>query len=238
MNRHLSHLQKTLIGAVAVLAPVLAIAQGPQMDSSTGTVTGTDLTSTPEAYWVLRFDLSWVDPSGSPVSFAGDGHTVWTYFDTDFGAGMRAEYRFSERLGVEVGVLGAGNVDVTSGYFDHSIGSNVEVSGFTPLTLGLNVHLTPDRAVDLYAGPLLALVMYSSVDDWSSHYVGRTNVSVDNDVGWGAILGLDVPLGSRGWMAQANLRYIDTDMKNSGGDISLNSEFDPVIYSVGFGYRF
>jgi len=151
---------------------------------------------------------------------------------------VRGEYQFSPRLGVELGVLGAGSVDVASGIFAGTVGNAVQVSSFTPFTVGLNVHLTPDHLLDVYAGPLLALVSYSSVDVQTTIGNASTSVSVDNDVGLGAILGLDVPIGERGWLIQTNLRYVDTDIENSGGVILINSEFDPLIFSVGFGYRF
>lgn len=191
-----------------------------------------------EPTWTIRLDLSWVDPSGDFVTTSVSGATVGTSFDTGFGGGLRGEYQFSPRLGVELGVLSASSVDITSGVFGGTIASGLEVSSFTPFTVGLNVHLTPDRPFDLYVGPLLAFVSYSDMDIRATIGTGSTSESVDNDVGWGAIIGLDVPLGKGGWLIQANFRYIETDMKGSGGAISINSQFDPVIFSVGFGYRF
>ncbi len=191
-----------------------------------------------EPVWKLRVDLSWVDPSGDFVTTNVGGGTIGTSFDTGFGGGLRGEYQFSRRLGVDLGVLSAGSVDITSGISAGTFASGLEVSSFTPLTVGLNVHLTPDRPLDFYVGPLMALVSYSDVEIRTTIGTAGTSESVDNDVGWGAIAGLDVPLGERGWLIQANLRFIQTDMKDSGGMISINNQFDPVIVSVGFGYRF
>lgn len=190
-----------------------------------------------EAVWQLRLDVSWVDPAGDFSANVG-GTTVETSYDTGFGGGFRGEYQFSTRLGVELGVLGASSVKVTSGTFGGTTGTAVEVSSFTPYTVGLNVHLTPDRSVDLYVGPQLALVSYSGVDVRVTAFGASTTVSVDDDVGWGAIVGLDIPLGKHGWLIQTNLRYIDTDIKGSRELISINSAFDPLIFSIGFGYRF
>lgn len=107
----------------------------------------------------------------------------------------------------------------------------------TPLA-GKHGKSTPDSPIDLYVGPQLALVRYSNVDMWAGFGAAGASVSVEDDVSWGAILGLDVPLGTRGWMVHANVRYLDTDMKDSGGVSSFNGKFDPVIFSVGVGYRF
>ena len=245
MNRHFLHWRARLTWAALFLVPVLALAQNPI--GSTGAVevisdrrtTATDgSASIVQKPWRLRLDFSWVNPSGNFNSTYAGWETVGVSFDTGFGAGLRGEYQFSRQLGVELGVLAAGSVDVAAGIFGGTIGSDVGVSGFVPVTLGLNVHLTPNRKVDLYAGPLLTLVRYNSVDVWTAIGVAGTTESIETDTGWGASLGLDVPLGRHGWMVQANLRYIDTDMKDTGGIISFNSKFDPVIFSVGVGYRF
>ena len=233
MNGRIFNWPTIWLWAALLLAPALAMAQGP----TDGAVTAGPAPEV-EDPWRLRFDLSWVNPSGSSVFVNTGGSALGIDFNTGFGAGLRAEYLFSPRYGVEFGLLGAGNVDIASGVFGGAAASDLDVSGFAPLTVGLNVHLTPDSPVDVYLGPLLALVNYSSVDVRSIFGVAVTGVSIDNDVGWGAIAGFDVPVGKGGWLLHANLRYIDTDMKDSGGLVSFDSEFDPVIFSLGFGYRF
>jgi outer membrane protein W len=245
MNGKLLTGRTGLAGVAMLLVPVLALAQNPQGDTGINgasgnaeTVDDVNLAATRDRPWRLRFDFSWVNPSADVVIFNAGGTSVRTGFGTGAGAGLRGEYLFSSRLGVEVGVLGAGSVGVTSRIFGGTVGSDVEVSGFAPFTVGFNVHLTPEHAVDLYIGPQLALVRYSSVDVWTGWSGANSTVSIENDVGWGVILGLDVPLGNHGWMIQANVRYIDTDMKNSREWIAFDSEFNPVILSVGFGYRF
>ena len=65
-----------------------------------------------------------------------------------------------------------------------------------------------------------------------------TSETVDTDTGWGVILGIDLPLGSSNWLLQSNLRYIDTSLTGSTSDGRFDSDFDPLIFSIGFGYRF
>jgi len=112
------------------------------------------------------------------------------------------------------------------------------VTSFTPVTLGLNLHLTPDRPVDLFVGPLLALSSYGNVEVSAGVGAATTPVSIDNDIGFGAVLGLDLALGETGWLAQANVRYFATETKSSAGSISFSGRFNPVIFSLGLGYRF
>ncbi len=188
--------------------------------------------------WRLHLDLAVVNASGDFVAVDVGGAGVDVDFDSAVGAGLRGEYRFSELLGVEIGVLGAGSVDVKAGVFDGGVGTAVGVNSFSPVSLGLNFHLTADSPVDVYAGPLLAIVNYGDVDVETGIGGATTSVSVDSDVGWGAIVGLDVPIGSRGWTLQTNVRFIETSLKGSHDDLSFDSNFDPFIFSLGVGYRF
>jgi outer membrane protein W len=215
-----------------VLLPIPTHASGPTAPALA------DTTAAAASRWQLVLDFSWIDPSGAGISTNASGPIVGTNFDTGVGAGVRAEYNFSARFGVEFGILGTVNLDVSIGTPGPAFGRNIRVSSFAPVTLGLNVHLTPDRSVDLYAGPLLALSNYGNVDVSTGMGAASTSVSIDRDVGYGAILGLDVPLGDHGWLVQANLRYIATEIKSSGGVSSFSREFNPVIFSVGLGYRF
>jgi outer membrane protein W len=190
------------------------------------------------AIWHVGLEFAWVDPSGDFGTTTVDGNTFGTSYDSGFGGGLRGEYQFSDRFGVELSMLSAGSVELSSGNSEGNFGSSVTVSAFTPVMLGLNVHLTPDGPVDVYAGPLLALVRYSDVEFIAAMGTASASVSIEDDVGWGAIVGIEVPLGSRGWLVQGNLRYIDTDLKDSVGVFSIDSDFDPLILSIGVGYRF
>ena len=104
--------------------------------------------------------------------------------------------------------------------------------------VGFNFHLTPDRPADFYVGPMIGVVRYGYVEYRAGFGTVSTTISVEDDFAWGAIAGLEIPIGSRGWRVQGNLRYIETDIRASEGPISIDNEFDPLIFSVGFGYRF
>jgi outer membrane protein W len=188
--------------------------------------------------WCLRVDFALVNPTGDAVWVGPAGTAAVIELDTGVGAGLRAEYRAGERLGVELGVFGAGHLGVSSGVVDGWTGSGLEVGGFVPLTLGLNIHLTPRGKVDFYIGPQLALVRYSGFDAWAGSGYAITSEPVDNDVGWGVVAGLDVPVGTGGWMVQANLRYLEASLVNSTGIVTFDGKFNPLILSLGFGYRF
>jgi outer membrane protein W len=189
-------------------------------------------------HWRLRFNLAWVNPTGDSVSTSAwhGYHKVHT--GTGFGAGLQAEYRASPRLGIELGVLGAAEFDFTSRYSRRDSRTDLGLTGFAPLSVGLNLHLTPERSFDLYAGPLVALVSYSTDHVWVDLPLAGIRLAVDDDWAWGLAAGLDLPLGKRGWLFNANLRYLDTDILESRGEFRVGGSFDPVVFSLGFGYAF
>jgi len=265
MNRHFSPWEWAIVWAVLLLAPVSAVAQSKHnaignelVAFHAGTTQSTyyrgfgthlgsgvlEATATTKAAparrspWQLSVDFSWVNPSGRVVATGTGDAKGAVNLGAGVGAGLRVEYQFSNRLGVEVGALASANLDITLGGLDNAVEDHFGVSSFSSATVGLNVHLTPGRPIDLYAGPLLAFVRYSGIRVGNGIRAKDTPVSIDNDVGFGAVIGLDVSLGDRGWLVQANLRYIDIDMIGSSGAISAVSEFNPVIFSIGLGYRF
>jgi len=186
----------------------------------------------------LAFDLAFINPSGNTFQTSVGSGGVSVNFDPGAGAGLRLEYLFAEALGVEFGVLGASSFDVTVGDLGDGFGVSTSISSFAPLTLGLNYHFSSGNRVDFYAGPFLALVRYGDVDVETGTSGVITTEAVDTDTGWGVIVGLDIPLRSGKWLLQSNLRYIQTNMKGTTDDGAFDADFDPLIISFGFGYRF
>ena len=114
---------------------------------------------------------------------------------------------------------------------------------FAPFTIGANVHLTGRSPVDVYVGPLVGYVIYSSfnfnVQTSTSGPIG-ISVGIADDFAVGAMLGLDVPIGKRGWVFNTNVRYLRTsidsfDISIGTGEIAI--DFDPLIVGLGFGFR-
>jgi outer membrane protein W len=191
-----------------------------------------------EPHWRLRFNLSFVDPMGDSVSSSIGHGTIKFGMGAGVGAGLQAEYRATPRLGVEIGIMGASEFNISNNISRGSIRGDISLTGFAPLSLGLNFHLTPERKFDFYAGPQIALVNYGTDRIWWGMSSSGTRVSLDNDWAWGLVAGLDLPMGKRGWLFNANLRYLETSIKQSQGDFHFDREFDPLVLSVGVGYAF
>lgn len=191
-----------------------------------------------ENHWRLRFNLAWVNPTGNSISTSIGHDGVSFDIGAGAGAGFQAEYRTSPRFGIELGILGAAEFDISSSISRGHFRNDVSITGFAPLSLGFNIHLTPERSFDLYAGPLVALVNYGSERAWWDLWSGGNRISIENDWAWGLAAGLDVPLGKRGWLFNANLRYLESSIKQSHGEDFVSGEFNPAIFSIGIGYAF
>lgn len=188
--------------------------------------------------WQLRLAVLAMDSGASSVEVGGPSNGVLVSTDVGGGIGIGAEYQFSRRLGIDLGVLLAADlgtrikVDWTGATF----GTGVTVR---PITAGLNVHLTPDSRVDLYLGPLLAYVVYDSFEVSVGRGVTQS-IATENDLGFGANLGLDVHLGRGGhWSLVGTFKYIDTTLEATPPDSPPGStDFDPTIVGFGVAYRF
>lgn len=180
--------------------------------------------------WVMRVSPMWIDASHSGGVIVGynDGTTVSGVDVRDVGVSVAGEYRLSPRLGLEVGILATSSlagVRVRDG-----VVVNAGTSAYYTLVLGPEIHLTPKHPADLFVGPYLAFTNRSDVG-YHSDWIG-------GGLGWGAILGVDIPVGERGWRVCPSVRYVETnlDRKDGNGD-RFDLAHDLTAVGVGFGYR-
>jgi outer membrane protein W len=150
------------------------------------------------------------------------------------GVGVNFEYRTSPRMGFELGAMAlGGNVrtGVASAYHHYAVG--VSVDGYVPITFALNYHpLENSEIVDLYVGPLAATTFFSSVG------VGPgTIIESRIDFGLGANAGVDINFSRRSrWSFNAGLKYISNVSR--GGSWDYWDDFDPLLFTFGFGFKF
>ncbi len=185
-----------------------------------------------EPTWQLNLDLVFVNPTGDAVIVDVGTAGVDVDFDSKVGAGLRGEYQFSEALSVEIGAFAASSFGVTVGDIGNNVGVATKVSSIAPFTVGLNYHFTRDSSIDLYAGPFLSYARYGDIGTEVGTGGVGTNVAVDNDVGWGAVVGLGIPIGGKGWSVQSSIRFIDTEIKGVSDGDPFDSEFDPTVFSL------
>ena len=189
-----------------------------------------------EPGWRLRFAVTTIDFDSDRR--AGSG------FNIDIGGGVtvNAEYRFNRRLGLDLGLLAGGGMDVigqdaTIGVVDWTVYDTMSVTG---LTAGLDIHLTPESRVDLYVCPVVALMQYGALVFEAGPGGQWTGVDFDEDLAVGAGLGLGVPFGERrSWSFNANLTYLASSLNGSDhGDLRTEEDHDLTMFGLGLGYRF
>jgi len=188
--------------------------------------------------WRLRLFAVSMNPTGDEVVVEGSGERISFDAGAGYGGGFELEYQVSRRLGIEFGVLTASPViDVL---IDEVGGISASAQPrISPLYAGLNIHLTPESPADLYICPMLAYVVYSSFDLVTDPWFLRESFVAENDFGIGINVGLDVRLGESGWLLTAAFKYLVTTLESSPpGEGVGRTDLDPIIFSVGVGYRF
>jgi outer membrane protein W len=188
--------------------------------------------------WQIRVLGLSMNPSGKSVVIPDTGERISYNAANGYGLGVDLEYRASRRLSIDFGVLSAApEIDVLIDEVG-SISASAKLRT-TPIFAVFNVHLTPDGRTDLYVGPLLAYVIYSSIELVSDPWFSRDRFVTDNDVGVGFNVGLDIRLGDAGWALTTALKYLDTTLEASPPDESVGrTAVNPWIFGVGVSYRF
>lgn len=192
--------------------------------------------------WQVRVGGVWVHPNFNFSSVEPEGEGLTAVSDDATGLDLGLGYRFSDHLGIELGVLRASpnlhlQVQVPTGW----VLSADDRLSFTPITAGLAIHLTPGRPFDVYVTPALAYVMYGDLHFAAFDLQTATaDLAVDNQWTWGLSIGTDVKLGDGPWRINAAVSYIRTtvhatDIEN--GD-TRNVDFNPYTFTLGLGYRF
>lgn len=189
--------------------------------------------------WVFRFFGAGADTSGDSIMTGPvreDPNDLLSPFvstkrmigdGTGFGLGL--ERLINDRFGVE---LDAVFIDLDGDrVVDH--GEDWTMSspgvGFDAISLGLNVHLTPAKKYDIFVGPFISNVSYSA------GAFNATEEGFGSETGIGAKLGADFYFGWESpWALATSIRYLAA----SAGDDGNEFDVDPLVATVGLGFRF
>jgi outer membrane protein W len=172
------------------------------------------------------------------VSPTGDGSFLDTTVEADsaWGGSLGWEWRCGHWVGIDLNAIYAKHDIDLAGY------GKIGETTFLPVTLGLNVHVTPEKSpVDVFVGALFGYAMY---DNLETHVDGYSlKADVDSDMVYGFNLGIEVPAPKRGWAFYAAVKYLITEYSgkvtidgSSGGDLGV--DIDPWIGQVGLAYRY
>lgn len=121
-------------------------------------------------------------------------------------------------------------------------GVNIGSVKHLPPTLTLQYHFNPDGSVRPYAGIGLNYTRFSSVKlDAGTVLGGSVPLTMDrSSFGWAAQLGVDIRLAPQ-WFLNLDAKYVkiasDIEVKGAGVPVT-KLDIDPLLLSVGLGYRF
>ena len=200
-----------------------------------------------EGDWRLRLFGFYMGTGDQPTVTDEAGTILTTDNDAGAGIGLDAEYSFNVRLGLELGFAHADHGDFRPEVaLSGAVVDATDTMSVSMLSVGVNYNLTPSAAVDVYVGAVVALVDY---DSFSISYdpsgvlpagsPASVRVDVDDDVGLGLQLGVDLPLDEEHWLLHAKLRYLKSSMAGTGSGATMTSvDYDPLVLGLGFGYRF
>lgn len=185
-----------------------------------------------ERKWRMRLMIAAVGDGGFALS-SGGNHGDYVGTRGGGGVGINFEYRYSPKMGFEMGALAlASNVGVWAkrDYY-HDWGS-VGLESFVPLTFALNYHpLKKTEVFDLFVGPLVSTTFYSNIGVGSAW--GGAGVQSGVNIGLGVSLGADLNLGKSRWSLNAGLKYLAL---TGGGNSDI--DLDPLMMTFGVGFKF
>lgn len=201
----------------------------------------------------VRGNLAYVMPTGELEESArididldgtGGGSPGAQVFNVDLAVepddalGLRFawEILFTDRVGLNLG-LGFSNHDadlhICTPIGDIDAGGELLVMPFTASVL---FHVTPEKNYDIYVGPTLGYVFFGDYEIDDNDADVDEKIDTDDDFGFGAEVGIDVPFGEKGWFFNAGVSYLKAAAELDGGELEV--DVDPWIITAGFGYAF
>jgi len=194
---------------------------------------------------IIRTSITQMMPDLSYQASTDNGWPIDVSSSSDTGWSLELEVAATRRLGVAFQFAKA-SPEVRFEVDPRPVFSTLEARDHLDVTMyaaSVNLHLTPDRAIDMYVRPVVA---YMSFGDLTFAFDGPDGLNdtlhfdVRHEVTWGIGMGADIPLGSSGWLATASATYLDSTLEirqiDEQGTEMIG--FDPLLVSVGIGYRF
>lgn len=178
----------------------------------------------------VRASLQYVMPMGSADLGIFD-ELIDTEADSAIGFGFGYEYMVTDLIGVDANI-GYSCHDIDFTLLAHT--ETVADTSLMPLTVGVNFHVLRNGKMILYLGPFVGYVVY---DDYN-YKQGGESVPLENDFTFGAVIGLDVPFGEKGWMFSSALKFLQTEAEYDHPDYVGDLDINPFIIQIGLGYRF
>ncbi len=200
--------------------------------------------SATEESWHLRVFAAGFDPDISETIVNDGGDDIHIGGGSDLGIGAALEYRFTDRFGVEIGIMqGTPEVSLSADIPGFGQIAVVDTMNTVVVSGDVLVHLTPaSPTLDLYLGAGIANVSYGDLR-FEVADLDSFDVVVDDDLTWSVRVGVDIGFGQdSNWAAVGGLRYIfsDLDLRQTDPPTSdtVSVGADLFNFTVGLAYSF
>ncbi len=194
--------------------------------------------------WRLRIFAAGFDPDIGETVVNDDGDDIHIGGGSDLGIGAGLEYRFTDRVGVELGIMqGAPEVSLSADVAGFGRIAVADTTNTIVVSGDVLVHLTPaSPTLDFYLGAGIANVSYGDLR-YEVADLDSFAVSVDDDFTYSLRAGVDIAFGrDSNWAAVGGLRYIfsDLDLKQTDPPTSdpVSIGADLFNFTVGVAYSF
>lgn len=165
--------------------------------------------------------------------------------DSTSGPQLSLEYRFTDLLGGELSLL-QGSHEISETEFEVSAPLKLKFGDVKewPVLFGVNFHVSRNRKVDLYFGPVIGWVIWGDLKPSAAAQqdVAIGNIKMHDDFAWGVNVGLDLPF-ARHWVFNLGLKGLDYSGRTDSGPIKavlgedLKIPISPLIATAGLGVR-
>lgn len=190
-----------------------------------------------EGRWTIRGWGARVDPTDDKWrgEWLGIGEASQFSLTRGVGVGADAEYQMNRRWGVDFGLMAGVPLEM-HWMFDTSALWEMDTADMDLMAafVGLNYHFLPDKRIDVFAGPFVSLYEFGSTS-LETAMGFDTKVDPDGEFALGAVVGVDIPFSADSpWIATGAVRYTPLSIEDS----PVKFDVDPMIFSLGIGYRF
>ncbi|MDC7683396.1 outer membrane beta-barrel protein [Asticcacaulis sp. BYS171W] len=171
------------------------------------------------------------DESGDILTAAGVDSGLDVKVSDDTIPSLGFTYFLTDHVAVEA-ILGTSKHEV------RAVGGATDVrvhsTWVLPPVVSVQYHFNPKGRVSPYVGAGLNAMIFHSKKDYNGF-----KVKLDDGTGYALQAGVDVALKGR-WSLNADIKkvYFDTNAKINGGALKSDVTLDPLVVSVGVGYRF
>ncbi len=169
------------------------------------------------------------DAGGGTIEFGGDAD-----LNNDYVPELDFSYFFTENSAVEL-ILATTRHQVT---VEGSSAGDLDLGhvSMLPPVLTIQWHFLPKEMFSPYVGAGLNYTFFYRESDGSS----INSINYENSIGYALQAGLDIEINDS-WSFNIDLKkvFLDTDIEVNGATINApDTNLDPWVIGIGFGYRF